>query len=373
MGLYIMKHYHFSAAETIAWLRLVRPGMVIGPQAHYLKMQEPIMWKRGKLLGTTIAAGNGTASGASSTNSSPVRTPVRSAAASASAAAADGLSSTSPHHPASLPSYANSQPNTPLTPLSPASASSSSSGRPSYSASFDTPPSMYQQKINGGHHPHHHHPYSPHAAAAAAPSSPSGSSAAAAASSAPPQTRSMSAAAAALHARASNGSGIGLSAPSALASVQSRGRSKLPARGHGTSSLAPLAHEDRDLQATKLVELKRSRASGGGAVGSSPASPSSPSAVARNPLDSKHWMTSSPQRAHQPRAPSANGLRRTSGSSAAASSTYSPAQLSSLSAASLYLSQPLSLSPLAATGKAKPTTRASSQAPPGLQFRQSKR
>jgi hypothetical protein len=372
MGLYIMKHYHFSAAETIAWLRLVRPGMVIGPQAHYLKMQEPIMWKRGKLLGTAIAAGNGTASGASSTNSSPVRTPVRSAAASASAAAADGLSSTSLHHPASLPSYANSQPNTPLTPLSPASASSSSSGRPSYSASFDTPPSMYQQKINGGHHPHHHHPYSPHAAAAASPSSPSGSSAAAAASSAHPQTRSMSAAAAAaLHARASNGSTSGLSAPSALGSVQSRGRSKLPARGT-SSSLAPLAHEDRDLQATKLVELKRNRASGGGAMGSSPASPSSPSAAARGPLDSKHWMTSSPQRA-QPRAPSANGLRRTPGSSAAASSTYSPVQLSSLSAASLYLSQPLSLSPTAATGKAKPTTRASSQAPPGLQFRQSKR
>jgi cell division cycle 14 len=54
IALYLMKHYHLSAAETIAWLRLCRPGMVIGPQQHYLKLQEPRMWAIGK--NSSIAA-----------------------------------------------------------------------------------------------------------------------------------------------------------------------------------------------------------------------------------------------------------------------------------------------------------------------------
>ncbi len=29
---YMMKHYQMTAAECIAWLRIVRPGSVIGPQ-----------------------------------------------------------------------------------------------------------------------------------------------------------------------------------------------------------------------------------------------------------------------------------------------------------------------------------------------------
>lgn len=48
IGCYIMKHYRFTAAETIAWLRLCRPGSIIGPQQHYLKLQEARMWKLGK-------------------------------------------------------------------------------------------------------------------------------------------------------------------------------------------------------------------------------------------------------------------------------------------------------------------------------------
>jgi hypothetical protein len=28
----------------MAWLRIVRPGSVIGPQQQYLKDKEPIMW-----------------------------------------------------------------------------------------------------------------------------------------------------------------------------------------------------------------------------------------------------------------------------------------------------------------------------------------
>lgn len=34
---YIMKHYKFTAAECIAWLRICRPGSVIGPQQNWLE------------------------------------------------------------------------------------------------------------------------------------------------------------------------------------------------------------------------------------------------------------------------------------------------------------------------------------------------
>lgn len=37
IGIYIMKHYRMTACETIAWLRIARPGSVIGVQQHFLK------------------------------------------------------------------------------------------------------------------------------------------------------------------------------------------------------------------------------------------------------------------------------------------------------------------------------------------------
>lgn len=39
-GVYLMRHYHFSAREAIAWLRLCRPGSVAGVQQQYLDMME---------------------------------------------------------------------------------------------------------------------------------------------------------------------------------------------------------------------------------------------------------------------------------------------------------------------------------------------
>jgi len=48
IGLYMMKHFGFCAEECIAWLRLVRPGSVIGPQQQYLKDQEARMLALGK-------------------------------------------------------------------------------------------------------------------------------------------------------------------------------------------------------------------------------------------------------------------------------------------------------------------------------------
>jgi protein-tyrosine phosphatase len=47
IGAYIMKHYRFTASEVIAWMRMCRPGMVIGPQQHFLKSIERTMWQAG--------------------------------------------------------------------------------------------------------------------------------------------------------------------------------------------------------------------------------------------------------------------------------------------------------------------------------------
>jgi protein-tyrosine phosphatase len=47
IGAYMMKHYRFTATECIAWMRICRPGMVIGPQQHFLKQIETIMWQAG--------------------------------------------------------------------------------------------------------------------------------------------------------------------------------------------------------------------------------------------------------------------------------------------------------------------------------------
>ena len=37
IALYMMKHYKFTAAESIAWIRICRPGSVIGPQQNFLE------------------------------------------------------------------------------------------------------------------------------------------------------------------------------------------------------------------------------------------------------------------------------------------------------------------------------------------------
>jgi len=49
IALWLMKHLHFTANEAIAWLRIVRPGSVIGPQQQYLQDQQARMWALGKL------------------------------------------------------------------------------------------------------------------------------------------------------------------------------------------------------------------------------------------------------------------------------------------------------------------------------------
>jgi len=47
IGCYMMKHYAWTAAQVIAWLRVCRPGSVIGPQQQFLEQQQSKMWKQG--------------------------------------------------------------------------------------------------------------------------------------------------------------------------------------------------------------------------------------------------------------------------------------------------------------------------------------
>ncbi|XP_042191351.1 dual specificity protein phosphatase CDC14AB isoform X2 [Callorhinchus milii] len=46
---YIMKHYRFTAAEAIAWIRICRPGSIIGPQQHFLEEKQGCMWLEGDI------------------------------------------------------------------------------------------------------------------------------------------------------------------------------------------------------------------------------------------------------------------------------------------------------------------------------------
>ncbi|KAJ6669648.1 hypothetical protein lerEdw1_000197 [Lerista edwardsae] len=50
IGCYIMKHYRMTAAETIAWIRICRPGSVIGSQQHFLLEKEPELWLEGDVF-----------------------------------------------------------------------------------------------------------------------------------------------------------------------------------------------------------------------------------------------------------------------------------------------------------------------------------
>ncbi|XP_017888215.1 dual specificity protein phosphatase CDC14C-like isoform X2 [Ceratina calcarata] len=59
IGCYIMKHYHLTAHETIAWIRICRPGSVIGHQQEWLEkkeaylhslLKEPLQSKDGNLV-----------------------------------------------------------------------------------------------------------------------------------------------------------------------------------------------------------------------------------------------------------------------------------------------------------------------------------
>ena len=50
IGAYMMKHYRMTAPEVISWMRICRPGMVIGPQQQFLQDLEPVMWQEGEIM-----------------------------------------------------------------------------------------------------------------------------------------------------------------------------------------------------------------------------------------------------------------------------------------------------------------------------------
>ncbi|XP_054836507.1 dual specificity protein phosphatase CDC14A isoform X3 [Eublepharis macularius] len=47
---YIMKHYRFSHSEVIAWIRMCRPGSIIGPQQHFLEEKQTALWIQGDIF-----------------------------------------------------------------------------------------------------------------------------------------------------------------------------------------------------------------------------------------------------------------------------------------------------------------------------------
>lgn len=50
IGCYMMKHHRFTAEEAIGWMRIARPGCVIGPQQQWLKSMEQRMWHEGEIF-----------------------------------------------------------------------------------------------------------------------------------------------------------------------------------------------------------------------------------------------------------------------------------------------------------------------------------
>ncbi|CAM9352422.1 unnamed protein product, partial [Discosporangium mesarthrocarpum] len=50
IALYMMKHYGYTAAESIAFCRMCRPGSIVGPQQHFLQDLEPRMKAEGEVF-----------------------------------------------------------------------------------------------------------------------------------------------------------------------------------------------------------------------------------------------------------------------------------------------------------------------------------
>ncbi|KAM4551077.1 dual specificity protein phosphatase CDC14AB-like [Odontesthes bonariensis] len=44
---YLIKHFRFTATEAIAWIRICRPGSIIGPQQNFLEEKQHSLWVQG--------------------------------------------------------------------------------------------------------------------------------------------------------------------------------------------------------------------------------------------------------------------------------------------------------------------------------------
>ena len=56
-----MKHYSVTTPEVISWLRLCRPGSVIGPQQNFLAEMQQRMHREGEAHRRRVGATNGSA------------------------------------------------------------------------------------------------------------------------------------------------------------------------------------------------------------------------------------------------------------------------------------------------------------------------
>jgi len=313
---WVMKHYHFSAAETIAWLRLCRPGCVIGPQQHYLKLIEPRMWKLGKALINKQSDNDATNSDNSSSSSSSrsndaTRTPLKSGQVLPDSMLQPSKDS---DYPQPMPSFSHSQPNS-----SPSTPTNVAKGL--LSMSFDTPPTANQQRIVA-------HP------TLNGSSQRSRSTAGRVVHSSPPTTA---------YAGASSSSPSGNTRSSL--GVPGRGRSKVSksvTSNAASVAAAYFATEAKDAQMSMSAPQTRG--------------------VRQNRLNGAQHTLFEETNHRTRRAPSANGLRRgpnglhSPPSSNSPSSPLSPVQFSTLTAASLYTHS--SLSP-----GLKTKTRSSSHSP----------
>lgn len=52
IGAYMMKHYRMTAREVIGWMRVCRPGSVIGPQQQFMEEIQQRMWEDGEYFRT---------------------------------------------------------------------------------------------------------------------------------------------------------------------------------------------------------------------------------------------------------------------------------------------------------------------------------
>ncbi|XP_049619566.1 dual specificity protein phosphatase CDC14B isoform X2 [Syngnathus scovelli] len=50
IGCYMMKHYSMTAAEVIAWIRICRPGSIIGPQQNFVEEKQNSLWAEGDVF-----------------------------------------------------------------------------------------------------------------------------------------------------------------------------------------------------------------------------------------------------------------------------------------------------------------------------------
>jgi hypothetical protein len=54
----MMKHYRCTGEEVIGWLRICRPGSIIGPQQQWMKEMQSRMWREGDLMRSKRGDGN---------------------------------------------------------------------------------------------------------------------------------------------------------------------------------------------------------------------------------------------------------------------------------------------------------------------------